>query len=70
MMNTPMLKSKMVLHGDTNAKLAAAMGISPQRLSAKINETGGAEFNKHEIQFIKKRYSLTSDEVDDIFFAN
>lgn len=69
MMNTNMFKSKMKLHGDTNAKLAAAIGISPQRLSAKINETGGAEFTQGEIEKIRDRYNLTPDEVDSIFFA-
>lgn len=68
-MNTNMFKSKMKLHGDTNAVLAAAIGISAQRLSAKINETGGAEFTQSEIQSIVGRYQLTNDETHDIFFA-
>ena len=59
----------MKLHGDTNASLAKAIGISPQRLSAKINETGGAEFVQGEIEKIKDRYNLTPDEVNDIFFT-
>lgn len=61
------LRSKMALHGDTNATLAEAINISPQRLSAKINETGGAEFTQGEIQGIKERYHLTNDEAADIF---
>lgn len=68
-MNTNMFKSKMKLHGDTNANLAEAIGLSAQRLSAKINETGGAEFTQGEIQKIKERYNLTNDETDNIFFA-
>lgn len=68
-MNTNMLKSKMKLHGDTNAQLAAAIGCSAQRLSAKINETGGAEFTQGEIQSIVERYDLTNDETHAIFFA-
>jgi len=62
------MKSKMVLHGDTNATLAKAIGLSAQRLSAKINETNGAEFTQSEIQKIKERYSLTLQEADEIFF--
>ena len=50
--------------------LAKAIGISLQRLNAKINETGGAEFTQGEIQGIKERYKLTPDEVDNIFFAS
>ncbi len=68
-MNVNMFKSKMKLFGDTNASLAKAIGISPQRLSAKINETGGAEFVQGEIERIKDRYNLTPDEVNDIFFT-
>lgn len=68
-MNTNLLKSKMVLHGDTGATLAAALDISRQQFSAKLNETNGAEFTQREIAAIKERYELTSQEIDDIFFA-
>lgn len=67
-MNARLLKSKMVLHDDTNATLAEALGITPQRLSAKINEWEGAEFTQGEIIIIKDRYQLTPEEVDAIFF--
>lgn len=68
-MNLNKLNSKMKLHGDTNAELATAIGCSAQRLSAKKNETGGAQFVQREIEEIKNRYSLTPDEVDEIFFS-
>lgn len=68
-MNKNLFKSKMKLFGDTNASLAAAISISAQRLSAKINETGGAEFVQSEIDKIRIRYDLTPDEVNNIFFA-
>lgn len=68
-MNKNMFKSKMKLFGDTNASLAAAISISAQRLSAKVNETGGAEFTQGEIDKIRIRYDLTPDEVNNIFFA-
>ena len=45
----------MVLCGDTNVSLAEALKISPQRLSAKINEWEGAEFNQSEILIIKEK---------------
>lgn len=67
-MNKNLLVSKMKLFGDTNAILAGAIGISPQRFSAKLNEYQGAEFNQGEIQKIRERYSLTDDEVVHIFF--
>ena len=68
-MNKNLFRSKMVLFGDTNETLAAALCISAQRLSAKINTTGGAEFTQGEIHAIKVRYNLTLQELNDIFFA-
>lgn len=69
-MNKKLLKSIMILHDDNNDLLAAALGITPQRLSAKINETGGAEFTQREIRIIKIRYHLTPEQVDNIFFVD
>lgn len=68
-MDVARLKSVMVLHGDNGGKLAKALGISPQRLSAKINEHKGAEFTQGEITKIKNRYNLTPEELEQIFFA-
>ena len=56
-------------HGDRNEDLAKYIGISPQRFSAKLNETNGAEFTQSEIQKVKERYNLTSEEVNVIFFT-
>lgn len=69
-MNKNLLRSEMVLHNDTNSTLANALGISPQRLSAKMNETNGAEFTQGEINIIRIRYSLTNDKCIAIFFAD
>ena len=66
-MNENLLRAAMIKNGDTQEKLAMAMGISLSRLNAKINSTK-AEFKQNEIMFIKQRYSLTPKEVDDIFF--
>lgn len=68
-MNDKLLRSKMVLYGDTNAALAEYLEISPQRFSAKLNETGGAEFTQNEIKKIRNRYELSDAEVVNIFFA-
>ena len=67
-MNKDLLRSVMVLHGDTNRSLAAFLGISEQSLSKKINENG-TEFRQGEIARIKERYNLTSEQVDLIFFT-
>lgn len=66
-MNPNKLKSVMVLHGDNGVKLAAALGISQQTLSAKI--TGKSQFTQEEIWRIKERYGLSAVDIDDIFFA-
>ena len=62
------LISVMKKHGDRQEDLAKYIGISPQRFSAKINEKDGAEFTQGEIQKIKRKYNLTADQVDIIFF--
>lgn len=67
-MNKNQLRSVMALNGDNDGKLAEYLGLSRSRFSAKINETGGAEFNQGEISKIKQRYSLNADEIDAIFF--
>ncbi|MEF9968692.1 MAG: helix-turn-helix transcriptional regulator [Longicatena sp.] len=67
-MNGNLLKSKMLIFGDTNQTLADAIGISAQRLSAKKNETNGAEFRPSEIKKIAIRYGLSMEEVHTIFF--
>lgn len=68
-MNKKMLRAEMILHDDTNATLANALGITPQSLSSKMNGTNGAEFTQGEIMCIISRYSLTNDVVREIFFA-
>ena len=65
-MNSNMLKSVIVKNGDTQAKLAEAMGIQVSALNQRIN--GQIEFRRNEINFIKNRYKLSADEVDVIFF--
>lgn len=65
-----MLKSHMVAHGDNQASLAAALGISLSRFNAKLNRTQGADFTLREIREIKRYYHLTPDDVDQIFFTD
>jgi hypothetical protein len=66
-MNGTLLKSFMVLHGDTIRDLAEFLGKTPQSVSDKINERG-TEFKQGEIAAIKDRYNLTADQVEAIFF--
>lgn len=66
-MNTKMLKAKIVENGDTQAQLAAALGISASNLNDKIN--GKVSFRQNEIAAIRNKYQLTALEVDAIFFS-
>lgn len=68
-MNSSLLRSVMVLNGDTNVSLAEFLGISEQSVSNKINEKG-TEFKQGEIARIKERYGLSCEQVDQIFFAD
>ena len=67
-MNSKLLRSLMVLHGDTNASLAAYLGIPANSVSNKINENG-TEFKQREISKIMRRYDLSAEQVREIFFA-
>lgn len=67
-MNGSMLKSVMVLNGDTIRDLADFLDISPQSVSKKINENK-SEFKQGEIAKIKERYNLSADQVEAIFFS-
>lgn len=66
-MNSRLLRSIMVLNNDTNKTLADFLGITEVSVSNKINEVG-TEFKQGEIAMIKKRYNLTMDQVEEIFF--
>ena len=68
-MNKDLLRSIMVLYGDTNKDLADYLGITEQSVSNKINENG-TEFKLREIRLMRIRYNLTSNQVDLIFFAH
>ena len=54
-MDKNLLRSVMILNGDTNTSLAEYLGITKQSVSNKINENG-TEFKQGEIAKIKERY--------------
>ena len=67
-MNKALLRSHIIKNGDTQEKLAEAIGISLSNLSAKINSKG-TTFRLDEVEQIRRRYSLTNEDVILIFFA-
>lgn len=70
-MNVNKLRGLMMIHGDTAADLADALGMSRQSF---YNKTGFlsanrlSEFNRNEIQVIIDRYDLSTEDIMDIFF--
>lgn len=66
-MNKQLLASVLAKNGDTQSDLAKVLGLSLSRTNAKINETDGAQFTQNEIVAIKKAYTLTAKEIDEIF---
>lgn len=67
-MNSKLLRSIMILNGDTNQTLAKALGIHPVTMSAKLNSTNGAEFTQGEMSIIRQRYQLEDSQFVAIFF--
>lgn len=61
------LKAALARYGDTQADLAAYLGISKRALSDKIN--GKADFWRSEIEKIALRYKLTLEDLQRIFFT-
>ena len=66
-MNSKLLRSLLVMHGDTNANLAEYVGSSENSVSNKINERG-TEFRQGEIARIIERYGLDPETVNRMFF--
>lgn len=67
-MNTKLLKSVMVLRGDTQETLAKSLGLPQSALSSRI--AGAVDFRRAEIEQIAKRYELTAKDIQAIFFTN
>lgn len=65
-MDNRLLRSTMVLHGDTINELARYLGIAHQTLSRKIQ--GKADFTQSEIVAIKARYRLDGETLAEMFF--
>lgn len=65
MHNERLIRSKMILYGDTFETLGEYLGLTRQTLSKKVS--GEADFTQTEMSLIKKRYELTDEEFAQIF---
>lgn len=66
-MDALLLKYFREKHGDTHARLAAALGVTDKTLQRKLK--GTSEFTLSEIRAIVERYRLTPVEAWMIFFS-
>lgn len=66
-MKTNILKSKMVLHGDTLKTLSEVLGTTERTCWSRVN--GKTAFSPEDIKKIKERYELSDSEVAEIFFS-
>jgi hypothetical protein len=64
------LESFMKKNGDTQSTLASFLGITRTCFNKKLNERNGASFTQPEIMAMKRKYNLTADDVNLIFFAD
>lgn len=65
-MNLNLLKYYMKENHDTVSTLASALDVHYVTLTLKLN--GKREFNKHEIEFISKRYNFDAEQTMNVFF--
>ena len=65
-MNLNLLKYYMHKNNDTVSTLALALNIHYVTLTLKLS--GKREFNKHEIEFISKRYNFDAELTMKVFF--
>ena len=65
-MNCKLLKYYIKENHDTVETLASALGVDYATLTLKLS--GKREFNKHEIEFISKRYNFDAELTMKIFF--
>lgn len=68
-MNKLSLESVMKKFGDTQSSLAEYLGITRSSMNKKINENGST-FTQPEIKAIIDKYSLSAEDINEIFFAN
>jgi len=61
-------EAEMARNGDNGRILAKAMKLSKPSFSNKKNGKNGAEWNTRELTFFKKRWNLSPERFDTIFF--
>lgn len=66
-MNIALFRSKMILYGDNQRKLADVMNVTEQTIGDKLYND---KWKQSEITTLKKRWCLTPAEIDAMFFTD
>lgn len=66
-MNIPLFRSKMILYGDNQRKIAEILNVTDQTIGDKLY---GNKWRQTEIQILKNRWHLSADDIDAIFFSD
>lgn len=65
-MNKNLFRAKMITNNDSVEELAKALDVTKVTLYSRLN--GTSQFSCKDVGVIKKRYNLTAEELDTIFF--
>ena len=70
LLNTRLLKSKMILYSDEDfvSAIAKLLNISRQTASAKLNNE--SDFTQSEIRTISNHYHLSAEDIKNIFVGD
>lgn len=69
MVDTRLLKSKIVLSGMTQRELAKKLEIDPCTLNCKLNNKSGRTFSVNEAEKLGDLLNIKASEMSKIFFA-
>ena len=67
MFRVNLFKAKLVACGKSAKDVAVILGINEATLYRKMN--GKSDFTRNEIQIVRQALAMTTDEVENIFFA-
>ena len=68
MVNKNEFRSVMIRHGENQSDVAKWLGMSVANLSKKLN--GNGDWTVAQIMCVKKRYDLSPEDIDRIFFSS
>lgn len=67
-MDSALFKYYATKNGDSMRSVAAYLGKVPATITVYLHGNKGGEFSRADISKLKKRWQLTPEQVDEIFF--